>query len=82
MAVEIVKEDVKDIAYMDSTASEADAKLIAAAPDLLEALQHSLEVFDFYVQHHAAKGHFEKAESNKAHADICRTAITKATGEE
>jgi len=34
----VVKEGVVDIAHMDRTASEADAKLITAAPELLSAL--------------------------------------------
>ena len=49
--------------------SEANARLIAAAPDLLEALEQCLEVMD---EHHV---NHDPAFSNAT------TAIAKATGE-
>lgn len=52
------------------TVDEADARLIAAAPDLLEALQNLLKV-------HEGEG------GTKFHAGgIARAAIRKATGEQ
>lgn len=52
-----------------------DAALIAAAPDLLAALQHALERFECIPEHRDEMGIFRNA------ARIARRAIAKATGE-
>jgi len=67
----------EDVSYMvsaleeayDNIASNADARLIAAAPDLLEALENLLKVYEGEggTQYHAG--------------DIARAAIAKAKGE-
>lgn len=62
----------------------ANARLIAAAPDLLEACIQAAIQFRFYEQQHLAKNTPEadaKAHSNHAMAKICEAAIAKATGE-
>jgi len=56
----------------------ANARLIAAAPDLLEALKSAAEWFQGYADGHAAKGDADKAERNQDRADACRVAIAKA----
>jgi hypothetical protein len=53
---------------------EADARLIAAAPDLLEALRGVLDHFDPY----ATPGY----EENEQAYEAARDAIRKATGED
>jgi hypothetical protein len=60
--------------------SEANARLIAASPVLLEALQEAASWFDAYADEHLAKGSAEKALRNKTRANILRTAIAKALG--
>ncbi len=64
--------------------SEADARLIAAAPDLLVACRQAAIQFRFYEQQHLAKGTPDgdaKALRNHEMAKICEAAIAKATGE-
>lgn len=59
----------------------ANARLIAAAPDLYEALETAAEVFNVYAQLHAEKGTTDgdrKAEANRAHAKRCEAALAKA----
>lgn len=41
---------------------EANARLIASAPDLLEACQEALDVMNQYIHRHQAKETFEKLE--------------------
>ena len=61
----------------------ANARLIAAAPDLLGAVQHAAAVFDEYVALHKAKGAAgaEKAQSNQHHLQVMLEALAKAGGE-
>lgn len=40
----IIREGDADIAHMDQSASEADARLITAAPELLKALEDSMGI--------------------------------------
>lgn len=61
--------------------NEADARLIAAAPDLLEALEYCAGIFEGYVKHHDDKGDAYKAAKNRVHMELARAAIKKATGE-
>lgn len=58
----------------------ADARLIAAAPELLEALQAMLEVHG--VNQAYADKHIEIHQSWVDLSDIARAAIAKATGEQ
>ena len=61
--------------------SEGNARLIAAAPDLLEACRQAAIQFRFYEQQHLAKRTPEadaKALRNHEMAKICETAIAKA----
>ena len=63
--------------------SWADANLIAAAPDMLEACCDAAMTFEQYAEMHAAKATSEgdlKAERNRAMARKCRAAIGKARG--
>ena len=68
----VVKESVKDIAYMDSTASEADARLIAAAPCMLAALQACDETMEYMSEY----------DIPITLPGQVKAAIAKATGEE
>ena len=61
--------------------SEADARLIAAAPDMYAELEAAMNVFRFYQGHHAAKGHSEKEQTNKQYADRIAKVLAKARGE-
>lgn len=56
---------------------EANARLIAAAPDLLEAAQRFVEVMDESFDHPDTASEIDKL--NKV-ADAARAAIAKATG--
>ena len=57
--------------------AEANARLIAAAPDLLEALQ---AIAHFIHTTSAAEGGASKYSANVVAADMVRAAIAKATG--
>ncbi len=60
-----------------SESQKADARLIAAAPDLLEAAKHALETLD-------SKHNFQSAEWRHMHYlafEELKNAIAKATGE-
>ena len=61
--------------------SEADARLIAAAPDMYEELECARDVFRFYQSHHEFKGGTEKAIRNKEIADRIDRLLAKARGE-
>jgi hypothetical protein len=74
----IVKENVKDIAHMDRTASEADARLITAAPDLLEALKWYVERDEQIAAHNTAP---YSAQTINNWRLLARAAIAKATGD-
>jgi predicted ATP-grasp superfamily ATP-dependent carboligase len=39
----VIRAGIEDIAHMDKTASDADARLIAAAPEMLEELEYRYE---------------------------------------
>jgi hypothetical protein len=58
----------------------ANARLIAAAPDLLEALIACRDQFDFYAREHHLAGKHHKAETNERFAFIATQAILKAKG--
>jgi len=58
-----------------------DAHLIAAAPDMYAELEAAMNVFRFYQGHHAAKGHSDKEQTNKQHADRIAKVLAKARGE-
>jgi len=57
---------------------EANARLIAAAPDLLEALKACRDQFDFYAREHRAAGKHEKAATNERFVFLATQALTKA----
>ena len=59
----------------------ANAHLIAAAPELYEALEKSAEVFRVYQAHHEYKGDEKKAERNKVYAEQMEAVLNKARGE-
>jgi len=61
--------------------SDADAHLIAAAPDMYEELECARDVFRFYQSHHEFKGGTEKAIRNKKIADRIDRLLAKARGE-
>lgn len=58
------------------TITEADARLIAAAPDLLDALQAATEVLEILRRGHGV----EVSEACYPALNDCRDAIAKATG--
>lgn len=59
----------------------ANAHLIAAAPDLLAALQTAENVLRYAAQESAGRVRREIVGGWLHHADQCRAAIAKATGE-
>lgn len=59
----------------------ANARLIAAAPDMLEALITDYLVFEGYVKMHEENGKLEKAMANKAQSDRIAGIIESATGQ-
>lgn len=60
---------------------EANAHLIAAAPDMYEELECARDLFRFYQSHHEFKGGTEKAIRNKKIADRIDRLLAKARGE-
>ena len=72
------------IRYKDERSPEAaaNARLIAAAPDMLSLLLQAAEWFQGYADGHTAKGDTDKAKRNQDRAGACRAAILKATGEQ
>jgi len=56
--------------YTDSVGWESNARLIAAAPDLLEAARHALETIEDYIN----------GGKNLETAKVLRNAISKADG--
>ena len=68
------KADICEMAGASSNASVmADARLIAAAPELLEALQQLLKSYCAEHKYHGCEGWYEVSDA--------RAAIAKATGE-
>lgn len=61
-------------------ADEANARLIAAAPDLLLMLEKCAVKFRLYALHHELKGDTVKEQSNRDLAIECESVIFKATG--
>ena len=59
---------------------EANARLIAAAPDLLAALQTAENALRYSAQEAAGRVRSEIVGGWLYHADQCRAAIAKATG--
>jgi len=66
---------------VDHETQEANAHLIAAAPDMYEELECARDVFRFYQSHHEFKGGTEKAIRNKEIADRIDRLLAKARGE-
>lgn len=61
----------------------ANARLIAAAPELLEAVQYAADVFAEYTALHKALGDMgAEAQGNQQHLQVMLDAIAKATGDE
>lgn len=60
---------------------KANANLIAAAPDLYDALVLCTDLFAAYARHHLEKGDELKCSVNKNMADKCRSVLAKARGE-
>ena len=69
-----------DVNYLHVTGwmSEANARLIAAAPDLLEVVKSLLECGDFFTSAIEAKNHSVDFEELEVFA---RAVVSKATGE-
>lgn len=67
--------------WSDPTEQEANANLIAAAPDMYEELECARDLFRFYQSHHEFKGGTEKAIRNKKIADRIDRLLAKARGE-
>lgn len=64
---------------------EANAHLIAAAPDLYEALDRAARTFRSYEAMHAEKSSLEgdvKARANAIEAEHCEAALAHARGED
>lgn len=63
--------------------ANANASLIAAAPDMYEALKRAERWFRDYERQHRAKGTSEgnlKADTNEERADFLRAALARAEG--
>jgi hypothetical protein len=70
--------------YCGADEAEANARLISAAPDLLEALETAARRFRDYERIHREKRTSEgnlKADNNADLAEYCERAIAKARGE-
>ncbi len=76
-----IGERVHMIGYSDE--DKANAHLIAAAPELLEAVQYAADVFAEYIALHKALGDMGGAEAqgNQQHLQVMLDAIAKAGGE-
>ena len=80
---------VCDLYYLHAGAAvalpnaETNARLIAAAPVLLEALEKAEKQFRWYTELHEAKGpeHAAKADRNREGAERCAAAIAQARWE-
>lgn len=59
---------------------EANARLIAAAPEIYEALTQAVGWFQQYADGHTAEGDADKAARNQTRADTGRAALAKADG--
>lgn len=74
----------KSVGYAQSSESadiaEANARLIAAAPELLEALRAAESALRWAVQESAGKVRREIVGGWLHHADECRSVIAKAEG--
>ena len=66
--------------FKPETEDQFNAVLIAAAPELLEALEVCAETFRRYAQSHAAKGNTAKEKANLDLEKMCRDVIAKAKG--
>lgn len=74
----------RNVAACGGPNREANARLIAAAPDLLEALEGAAQTFRRYEEMHAAKGSIEgdmKARANAEKAERYEALIAKARGQ-
>ena len=69
------------VVYKENEENEANAYLIAAAPDMYEELERARDVFRFYQSHHEFKGGTDKAIRNKEIADRIDRLLAKARGE-
>jgi hypothetical protein len=70
-------------AFGDVAQEEANARLIAAAPDLLAVARMAAEQFELYAEQHRKKQTQDgdaKEAVNRAKAAQCRAAIAKAEG--
>ena len=65
----------------DTRPVEANARLIASAPDLLEMLIACRDQFDFYAQEHRKAEKHEKARTNEKFAFLATQAIKRALSE-
>ena len=68
----IVEDGIRDIAHMDNTAREIDAYMLAAAPDLYEALIEAMQW----------NGLEEEVPPMQYVIDQCNAALAKARGEQ
>ena len=59
----------------------ANAKLIAAAPELYAELEKCAKLLRSYEHHHLQKGDREKADRNAKQAERCEMVLAKARGE-
>jgi hypothetical protein len=60
---------------------QANAKLIAAAPDMYIELEKCAKLLRSYQIHHLQKGDREKADRNRRRAENCEKVLAKARGE-
>jgi len=74
--IEAIVTDEGDSVFDVRGASTADLKLIAAAPELLDALQALMAL---NIKGHALADRLQFSDSGRALLDQCRAAIMKAT---
>lgn len=72
---------IADVCIRYDQIAGANARLIAAAPDLLAALTACRGQFDFYAREHRAAEKHEKAATNERFAFLATQAINKALGQ-